>query len=89
MHGRLFIVTAGALTMSSTAAAEPSKAPPIAAAAGPVRPARVELASVDVTRSAAVPGQPDAQSAKRPRAMRVTTCRCGAPRPEPESQREP
>ena len=89
MHGRLFIIAAGALAMSFIASAEPSKAPRIADAAGPVRPARVELASVDVTRSAALPGRPEAQSARRPRARRVTTCRCGAPPAEPETQRQP
>jgi hypothetical protein len=80
MNVSSFIIAAAALTLSSGVVAEPPKVP----AGAPARPAPVELASADL-RPALNPQRPDLQPVKRPRTMRVTSCRCGDPQPGPES----
>lgn len=75
MHSRYLIIAAGALAFAGTAAAEPAK-PAEKPAAQPAseRPAEVVLASAD--RAPAMVEQAQASPAKKPRAARVTTCRC-------------
>jgi hypothetical protein len=82
MHVRSLIAVA-ALAVSSGAGAEPAKLPAPAA----VRPAAVQLASADQVARPAPASTAEPQPVKRPRAMRITTCRCGESRPQPEPQR--
>ena len=84
MHARLVMIAAAALTIGATAAAEPPKSEPRDTAQPANRSAEVILASADQVRAVpvadeAVPAadQPVATPAKRPRAARVTSCRCG------------
>ena len=79
MDARLMLIAASALGFATAAAAEPAKSPaPAAPPAAKDRP--VVLASAEVppspaaaqTDSAATPAAP----ARKPRAARVTTCRC-------------
>jgi hypothetical protein len=81
----IFVVSPVAAT-----AAEPVKAPAEQADA-PSRPAQVLLASSDIPGAGdqAATVQSDGQAsepAKRPRARRVTTCRCAGQLPEPNQQ---
>ena len=73
MHSRCLIIAATALAFAGSAAAEPAK--PAAQPAPANRPAEVVLASADQIRPAVV-AQAQATPAKKPRAARVTTCRC-------------
>ena len=77
MHARLMIITAAALTIGTSASAEPAKprGPQAAPAASP--PAQVVLASADQIRDPAPIANQATPPAKRPRVGRVTTCRCG------------
>lgn len=87
MHTRFMLVAAlAAMTLSAPVGAEPAKAP-AQPAAQPNRPAEILLASAEIR----APGQTveaaqgEAQSpapAKRPRAARVTTCRCAGQTPQ-------
>ena len=78
MSARFVMMAAAALAMSGNAAAEPPKAPAQEAAQPPSRPAGVLIASADQVRAPApTPDQPNAAPVKRPRAARVTACRCG------------
>lgn len=79
MDARLMLIAASALGFATIAAAEPAKSP-----AAPTSPAAkdrpVILASAEVPASPAV-AQADgtaapAVPARKPRAARVTTCRC-------------
>ena len=74
MHSRCLIIAATALAFAGSAAAEPAK--PAAQPASTSRPAEVVLASADQIRTPAVVAQAQATPAKKPRAARVTTCRC-------------
>jgi hypothetical protein len=81
MSARLMVIVAAALTAASPAiGADPVK-PEAREASQPVnRPAEVLLASADQVRAPAQSGeQPNTTPVKRPRAARVTTCRCGDP----------
>jgi hypothetical protein len=82
---RPLTVIAGMLMLSGPALADPSKQ---ASPAQPgARPA-VVLASADTVRTPAQDSaQPTSAPAKR-RVARVTTCRCGDPQPDPESQEQ-
>jgi hypothetical protein len=82
MPARLLIAAIAALALPSGAAAEP---PPAQAPAAPQRPVR--LASADKPEVPAVASQrPAAQPAKAARAVRVTTCRCGDPQTQTDTQ---
>jgi hypothetical protein len=84
MRVRLMIIAGGALALATGGAAEPAKAP---AAQRPIRSAPVIFASADqVTTPAPVSDQATPPAPKRPRAARVTTCRCGDPQPEPQPE---
>ena len=76
MHGRYLIVASVALAIAGSAAAEPAK-PATKPSAQPAaeRPAELVLASAEQVRQPAVVAQA-AVPAKKPRAARVTTCRC-------------
>lgn len=88
MHTRFMLVTAfAAMTLSAPVGAEPAKAPAQPAAQPGNRPAEILLASAEIR----TPGQTveaaqgEAQApapAKRPRASRVTTCRCAGQTPQ-------
>jgi hypothetical protein len=87
MRMRALIVSAAVLTIPCSAAAEPPKASQPRPAA--VRPTPVIFASADQLPGArAVPVAAASTSAKRPRAGRVTTCRCGGD-PQPRVQEQP
>lgn len=79
MDARLMLIAASALGFATVAAAEPVKSPAPAVPPAPKeRP--VILAAADVPASPAV-AQADASAtpavpARKPRAARVTTCRC-------------
>ena len=81
MHVRFSIFAAATLTLAATAVAQPAHAP-TAADRPSSRPAPVILASADHVAS---PGAADTGQAppKRPRAARITTCRCGG---EPQAE---
>lgn len=69
------------VTTGSVASAEPQKAPSQPAP----QSTKIVLASADVVRT---PGQVSTKPASTPAkrfAGRVTTCRCGAPQPAPET----
>lgn len=76
MHARFMLLAAAAASLTATAGAEPPKSVPQQAGQPANRPAEILLASADIR----APGpQADAQApvpAKRPRAARVTSCRC-------------
>jgi len=85
MDARLMLIAASALGFATTAAAEPAKSP--APAATPAAKERsVVFASADVPPAPAA-AQSDGTAApttpaRKPRAARVTTCRCaGTPNP--------
>jgi hypothetical protein len=83
MQMRSLLIASLAATVASAALAEPAKpAAPAAAQPAPARPAQVLLASAEQPQAAAsASGQP--APAKRPRAARVTSCRCGEQVAEP------
>lgn len=77
MQARFTIIAAVALTISTSAFAEPAKsrgAPPPRPA---TQPAEVVLASADNVRDVAPSADQPSAPVKRPRVARVTTCRCG------------
>lgn len=78
MHSRYLITAATALAFAGSAAAQPAKPAPQQAPAN--RPAEVVMASADQIRAPAVVAQ--ATPAKKPRAARVTTCRCAGQTPQ-------
>ena len=86
MHARFTIIAAAALTVATAALAEPAKAP--SASQTPSRPSPVVLASADRVVGAASTTQASPTPAKRPRAARVTNCRCGAPQAEDQDQEQ-
>lgn len=73
-----YLIASAALAVAARAAAEPAK--PLHPAVQPAnRPAEVMMASADqiaVAIPAAVTDGQEAAPAKKPRAARVTTCRC-------------
>ena len=77
MHARLMIIAAAALTISTSAFAEPAKTPAAKQPQPATPPAEVVLASADTVRVAAPSADQPAAPVKRPRVARVTTCRCG------------
>lgn len=83
MRVRSLIVAASALMLPGGALAEPAKLPQPRPA---TRPAPVILASADqVAGQSPLQAQAAATPAKRPRAARATTCRCGGA-PQAETQ---
>ena len=84
MSSRYWIPVAAALAFAGAAAAEPAK-PADQPAAKPAvdRPAEVVLASAEQARPPAVV-TPAATPAKKPRAARVTSCRCAGQTPPTE-----
>jgi hypothetical protein len=84
MHARSIMMAAASLTFATQAAAEPPKTPAVPSAG---RPTPVIYASADqIVTPAPTPERPGTTTVKRPRAARVTTCRCGDPQPEPQEQ---
>lgn len=84
----LFRVTliAAATTIGSSAFAEAPKGEPIRAVQP--QPARTEvvLASADTVHAPAPEAAQSSPAPAKRRVARVTTCRCGDPQPEPDSQ---
>ena len=83
MHRSLMIAALAATFAVSVAAAEPSKAPAPQASQPANRPAELLLASSEIR----APDQQQSEGqvappVKRPRASRVTTCRCGGQTPQ-------
>ena len=88
MHTRFMLVAAlAAMTLTAPLGAEPVKAPAQPAAQPVDRPAEILVASAEIRspgQNAEAP-QSEAQApapAKRPRAARVTTCRCAGQIPQ-------
>ena len=80
MNARFVMIAAAALTIAANAAAEPPKVEAREASQPANRPAEVLLASAEQIRTPTpTADQPSATPVKRPRAARVTTCRCGDP----------
>ena len=75
MSARLVVIAAAMIAAGTAVAAEPPKEP--AKAQRPNRPAQVMLASADQVPTPLTPDQANPPPPKRPRAARVTTCRCG------------
>jgi len=75
MSSRSLIVAATALAIAGAASAEPAK--PAPQVAQPAKTAQVVLASAEQLRTPEPIAQAEAAApAKKPRAARVTTCRC-------------
>ena len=90
---RLPLIAIAALAAAgSSLSAQPVKdsAPESAKPAQPVAPrAPIVLASVDTVRApTGDAGQPASSPAKRQVAPRITTCRCGPPRAQPDPDEE-
>ena len=86
MYGRYLMIVSAALVFAGAAVAEPAK-PANQTAAKPAtdRPAEVVLASADQTITPTAVSQAQAATpAKKPRAARVTTCRCAGQTPPNE-----
>ena len=77
MDARQMLIAVSALGLATGAAAEPAKAPPPTA---PAKERAVILASAEVRASPSVASTdsatPPAAPARKPRAARVTSCRC-------------
>jgi hypothetical protein len=86
MSARLTIIAAAVLTIGTSALAEPARTEDHANQPAN-RPAAIVLASAETAQAPAqAVDQPTPPPAKRPRAARVTTCRCGDPQPEAQDQ---
>lgn len=86
---RVCAISIGAfLTFASPALAEPVKQDAPKPTAEQPRPAAVVLASADTVRAPAPTPAPVAPAQVKRVAPRVTTCRCGDPQPDPESQEQ-
>jgi hypothetical protein len=79
------IIIAAMLAGATAAFAEPPKAPNQQASQPSSRP--VVLASAEALKSASAAAAEQAQ-AKRPRAARVTSCRCGDPVPQDDESEQ-
>jgi hypothetical protein len=77
MHARSMIFAAAALTIATSALAEPAKPHSAPAPKAATPPAEVVLASADTVRDATTNADQPAPPVKRPRVARVTSCRCG------------
>jgi hypothetical protein len=80
MHTRCLLIAAATLAVAGNAAAEPAKPAPKPAAQPAERPVEIVMASAEQVRTPApLATQPVTQEVapvKRPRAARVTSCRC-------------
>jgi hypothetical protein len=84
MYARLMVIAALALT-GNPAFAEPAKErEPRAATQPSTPPAAVVLASAETIADVAPSAGQPAVPVKRPRAARVTTCRCGDQQAQPD-----
>lgn len=79
MRSRDLLIVSAALAIGTAAsAADPAKPEARPAAQSPSRPAEIVLASADQVQPSAPAAREQASApVKRPRAARVTTCRCG------------
>jgi hypothetical protein len=80
MSARFMVIAAAALTIAGAAVAESAK-PEVRPASQPAsRPVQVLMASADQVQARVGSADQAAPApVKRPRAARVTTCRCGDP----------
>jgi hypothetical protein len=83
---KVLAILAAALLAGSAAADPPKNATARPTGTRP-SPTEVVLASTETPRAPTPENQPNAEPAKR-RVARVTTCRCGDPQTEPESQEQ-
>ena len=84
MDGRYLLIATAALAFAGAAAAEPAK-PAAQPATQPTaqKPAEVVMASAEQSPAPAVVAEAQAASpAKKPRAARVTSCRCAGQTPQ-------
>jgi hypothetical protein len=82
MVARLMVIAAVALTIGTSAVADPPKAPARDSVPPASTPAKVVLASAEEVQAPAPAADQQAPTAPKRRAARVTTCRCGDPQPE-------
>ena len=88
MHTRFMLVAAlAAMTLTAPVGAEPAKAPAQPASQPDNRPAEILLASAEIRSPSQKVDAPQGEAqaaapAKRPRAARVTTCRCAGQIPQ-------
>ena len=79
MHARFMMIAAAAMTIGTSASAEPPKSRDVRAAQPASPPAQVVLASAEESRVPVPAAEGATPPVKRPRTARVTTCRCGDP----------
>jgi hypothetical protein len=75
------------MLLTGSAAAEPPKSPATKPAEAKPGPAEVVLSSAEMSHAPVLEAKPNTAPAKR-RVARVTTCRCGDPQVEPDSQEQ-
>jgi hypothetical protein len=83
MRARLVMIAA--LTLATSASAEPAKKTPAESAQASARPT-VVLAAAEQGANAGSNEQSTPAPAKRPRAARVSSCRCGDPQTQPQDE---
>ena len=86
MQVRLMVIAAAALTIGTSAFAEPAKTHGSQATQPATPPATVVLASADTVRDPTPTASQNAAPVKRPRVGRVTTCRCGDQQAQDDGQ---
>jgi hypothetical protein len=87
MFARSGMIAAAAMLVCASAAAQPVKTAEADGAKPSSRPAPVVLASADHVPGTMPTPDSGAVPPKRPRAARVTTCRCGGD-PQPDQREE-
>lgn len=88
MNFRSAIIAASALAIASVAVAQPAKAPAASSAQSMGHSSPVVLASAERVVGTIPPADVRSEQPKRPRAARVTTCRCGDPQPQADEQEQ-
>ena len=81
------IAVVALLMLAGPALAEPAKRDALKPVAEQKRPTTMVLASADTVRPPTSP-QANAEPAGKRVVPRVTTCRCGDPQPDPETQEQ-
>lgn len=88
MHLRSTLIAAAALAAGPAAAAGPAKAPAASSPHSTAHSSPVVLASAERVVGTVPPADVRSDPAKRPRAARVTSCRCGDIQPQADEQEQ-
>lgn len=88
MYLRSAMIAAAVLAGSPAAAGGPTKAPVASSARSANHASPVVLASAERVVGSVPPADVRSDQPKRPRAARVTTCRCGDIQPQAEEQEQ-